>query len=307
MPAMLAQQADAYPTPPDSSQPIEPARPLDMHYYLTEGLEGVEHHEYHDIRSFKGAVDSRSDAMCLGKADEFLPPYLILSPVTPRQLANIDQVRKTRYKNLRILYLNEPKTLIVKHMPGPVHEMVTSRFVYTIWKKIDEGGQLAEIACMGSTTYQGKLCCKEADGSFRPLRARPDQYDWPTVILECGVTESPRRLTADARWWFENSEDAVKITRGNDHREVTGPILKRLINITAESITGAPLKLRFKDIFLRKHKNERGEGNYIITEHDLRDYYNMIWPPEPEAGSEGGYSTHEGSQSSSSSEGFVVD
>ncbi|KAG0128506.1 hypothetical protein HOY82DRAFT_522320 [Tuber indicum] len=253
--------------------------------------------------------------MRLGKADESLPPYLILSPVTPRQLANIDQVRKTRYKNLRILYLNEPKTLIVKHMPGPVHEMVTSRFVYTIWKKIDEGGQLAEIASMGSTTYQGKLCCKEADGSFRPLRARPDQYDWPTVILECGVTESPRPLTADARWWFENSEDAVKIvllffvsvkyetirielwkcatvenpqqTRGNDHREVTGPILKRLINITAESITGAPLKLRFKDIFLRKHKNERGEGNYIITEHDLRDYYNMIWPPEPEAGSEG--------------------
>jgi len=96
-----------------------------MHYYLTEGLEGVEHYEYCDIRSFKGAVDSQAEAFCSGKADESPSPYLIFSPVTPHQLAKIDSVRKTHYKKVRILYLNEPEVLIVKHIPSLKHELAT--------------------------------------------------------------------------------------------------------------------------------------------------------------------------------------
>jgi len=284
-----------------------------MDYYLTEGLEGIEHHKYHDIRTFKEAVDSRADLLRSGKADESLPPYLIFSPVTLQQLANLDRLRKTCYKRLRFLYLNEPKVLIVKYMPDAVHELAARHFDATIQQKIREGGQWPEIAVMGNTNYQGTLSGKEPDGSFRPLRARPDHNDWPTVILECGVSEIPRRLTADRRWWIEHSKGAVKIvllffaslknrtirielwkgdtvenqhTNGNDKDQVTGPRLKRTINITPDSVTGAPLKLKFKDIFLRKPKKKHGEANYIITEYDLRDYYNHIWPPAPVVGSQ---------------------
>ncbi|CUS07804.1 unnamed protein product [Tuber aestivum] len=159
--------------------------------------------------------------------------------------------------------------------------------------------------------------------------------DWPTIILECGVSEMPRRLKADARWWFENSDGAVILvllffvsvrdktirielwkratvenlqpTRGNDGGEVTGPTLQRVINITPESVTGAPLKLKFEDIFLRKPKTKRGEANYTITEHDLRTYYNHVWPPVPEASSQDESSAEAESRAISASEGFVVD
>jgi len=280
-----------------------------MHSYLTEGLEGVQHHEYRDIRSFKGAVDARADLWHSGEADERLPPYLIFSPVTPHQLATIDHFRESCYKRLRFLYLEEPQVLIVKQMLGPIHEMAAKEFMDVMKLKIWEAGQTSEICNMGSTTYQGKLCSKEADGSLRPLRARPDLHDWPTIILECGVSETPRRLTVDARWWIENSGGAVKVvfllfvsvkrktirievwnkstvekqqhTGENDEEITTGPTPKNTILITENSVTGAPLKLKFKEIFLRKPKKKRGEANYMITEHDLRVYYNRIWLPVP--------------------------
>ncbi|CUS06943.1 unnamed protein product, partial [Tuber aestivum] len=52
---------------------------------------------------------------------------------------------------------------------------------------------------------------KEADASFRPLRARPGHHQWPTVVHECGVSETARRLTVDGKWWINNSGGAVKI------------------------------------------------------------------------------------------------
>lgn len=200
MAALSAKQADVAPTA-NTPQHIERKRPLDMHYYLTEGLEGVEHHEYRDILSFKRALD----ALRSGKADEYFSPYLIFSPVTPRQLANIDRLRETGYKRPRFLYLNEPKVLIVKYMQGRVHEIAVKGFERTIWGKIYAGGQKAEISPTGSTTYQGTASGKEADASLRPRRARPNDSDWPTVVLECGLSEYARRLAVDARWWLHNS------------------------------------------------------------------------------------------------------
>jgi len=81
--------------PPESSQPIEPERLLEMDYYLKEGLKGVKHDEYCDISTLKEEVDSRADALRSGKADESLPPYLIFPPITSHQLANIHRLHKT--------------------------------------------------------------------------------------------------------------------------------------------------------------------------------------------------------------------
>ena len=301
MAALSAKQADAAPTP-NTPQHIERKSPLDMHYYLTEGLEGVKHHEFRDIQSFKGAVD----ALRSGNVDECFPPYLIFSPVTTRQLAKIDRFRETGYKRLRILYLNEPKVLIVKYIPGCVPEMAVKGFERAIWEKIGAGGQGAEISLMGRTTYQATESRKEPDASLGPHRARPNDSDWPTVILECGLSEYARRLTADARWWLHASGGAVKIvllvfasakektirielwelhtieheevTRENNTADVTVPTMKEAINITTDTVTGGPLTLKFKDIFLRKPKTKRREADYVFTAEDMRSYYNYIWP-----------------------------
>ena len=306
MAAVHTQQGDVSLTP-GSPQQIERMSPREMHYYLTEGLEGVEHEEYLGIRSFKRAVDSRVDAVCSGKSDQCSTPYLLFRPVTQHQLEIIERVRDTHYKRLRFLYLNELQALIVKIMTDPITVLVVEEFGYALRKKIEERGQGRGICSMGGTSYKGQDSRKEADGAFRPRLARRDVYDWPTVILECGLEESPERLAADARWWLYNSGEAVKIvilffvststktitieiweragiengrvTQGNDdsdHWQVDLPVVKQTTTVSAEHITST-LTFSFEAIFLRAPKVKRCEGDYTLTEADLRAYYEQVW------------------------------
>jgi hypothetical protein len=59
--------------------------------------------------------------------------------------------------------------------------------------------------------FRGATCSKEADGSFMPRFRNPHNNDWPTVVIEAGLSESIRRLRTDARWWFANSRAGVQI------------------------------------------------------------------------------------------------
>ena len=315
MAAVHIQQDDVPPTP-SSHQQTERMSPRAMHYYLTEGLEGVERKGYRDIRTFKQAVDSRVEMVRSGKVDECpTTPYLFFCPVTQKQLANIERARRDRYKTLRFLYLNEPQTLIVKIFPGQVHELVVDEFVFTLRKEIEAKGQGEKICSMRSSTFKGLECSKQADGALRPVVARPDVYGWPSVVFECGVTESPRRLACDARWWFHNSKGAVKmviiffvsastktvtieiwerarmenasVTQGNDGDgdEVDLPVVKETTTINAKNVSST-LTFRFKAIFLRAPRKKRGEGDYTLTEGDLRDYYDRVWSDVMDTSSE---------------------
>ncbi|OQE16266.1 hypothetical protein PENFLA_c028G06762 [Penicillium flavigenum] len=53
------------------------------------------------------------------------------------------------------------------------------------------------------------------DAGFRMLCAydsAPQCFSqWPTVVLEVGVSESYQKLRADADWWFANLQGAVKV------------------------------------------------------------------------------------------------
>jgi len=120
------------------------------------------------------------------------------------------------------------------------------------------------------------------------------------------MSETAQRLIVDGKWWIKDSGGAVKIvllffinvkaktiriemwkkdtienpqqTHPHDEEKVIGSTLKKAVNITPKAITGTPLKLRFRDIFLRKPKKELGEANYLITEEDMREYYHKVWP-----------------------------
>ena len=139
----------------------------------------------------------------------------------------------------------------------------------------------------------------------RPRNARPSRTDWPSVVVECEVFETAQRLTVDGMWWIDNSRGQVKLalllfvnvkakairietwkkdtienpqqTREHDEGNVTGPTRQKTITITPKGITGTPLKLSFRDIFLHKPKRELGEKNYRIPEDDLKDYYETVW------------------------------
>ena len=89
--------ASVYPTPSisqASSQAPSPSSPLDMHYYLPEGLEDAVHRIFIDNRSFAGAVRSQRNALRASNGGQ----YLVFSPVTESQLAKIEQIRDTLQK-----------------------------------------------------------------------------------------------------------------------------------------------------------------------------------------------------------------
>ncbi|RPA90199.1 hypothetical protein L873DRAFT_1591946, partial [Choiromyces venosus 120613-1] len=137
--------------------------------------------------------------------------YAVFAPVTQDQLATIEQARDTHHKGLRFHYFNSEKILIVKIMLGPVEELASKPFGSRLDVKITGMGLLDGIGRMDATTYQRKGSQKEADCSWKPWLFSPLKTDWPTVVIECEVSQSLGRLKADAGWWLENSMGQVKM------------------------------------------------------------------------------------------------
>ena len=300
-----------------SSQPSEPDGPFDMHYYLTEGLEDEEHQRYRDVHSFTSAIDLRTEKLRSGNADEYLTPYLVFSHVKQQQLVTIQGARDSNYKTLRFFYLRSLRALIVKIMPGEAHELAIWEFGKVFDRKLVSVGMGNALKSIGSTTYYGieGQSQKEADASFKPRGARNWKSDWPTMILECGVTQSPQCLKAVAHWWADNSVGEVNIvltfivsetartirimywetnTIPNPHvsQERPNPTIVRVaientIHIDANSITtirekgevvpGGTLSLDFKKLFLRDPVQGAGEANIDLNEEDLRTFYERTW------------------------------
>ena len=206
-----------YPTPPTSevtsqatshnpSQAPSPSAPINMHYYLTEGLQEAEHRVYKDNHSFAGAVKSQTTLAEAGSGGK----YVVFSSVSEEQLTKIDKLRDDRYPSLRFMYLEDQQTLIVKIIASPLHEVVHREFEKILWAKITPMGLLRDLAGMGSARYKGIAIKKEPDSCYKP-RSRAGAASWPTLAIECGVSERIGRLRVDANWWLTNSSGKVNI------------------------------------------------------------------------------------------------
>jgi len=182
---------------------------LDMNYYLTTGLEGVERQEYRSIRSFSRAIDSRHDEFHSGNRS--VGQYLVFVSVTKEHIASIHHLRDIRRRNrgINIMYLKNQEVLIVKINLSGVPGMVHGEFRCMLYKKTIEMGLLDDLFCMGRTTFEGIIGQKEADSTFKPS-VRRMAVDWPTLVFECGPLQSLERLRVESHWWLENSTE-VKI------------------------------------------------------------------------------------------------
>ncbi|RPA92418.1 hypothetical protein L873DRAFT_1709892, partial [Choiromyces venosus 120613-1] len=136
--------------------------------------------------------------------------YMVFSPVTQDKLTAIGHLRDTHHKGLRFLYLNHEQALIAKIMLGELHELFHREFAYMCREKAAMMGLGHELRDVGGRTFQGISSRKEPDTPFKPS-SRPLESNWPTVVIECGVSESLRHLKVDSRWWLVNSLGEVKI------------------------------------------------------------------------------------------------
>jgi hypothetical protein len=68
-----------------------------------------------------------------------------------------------------------------------------------------------ELDFVGASRFRGRNSSREGDSAYRPQSFRPNETDWPTIVIESGVSESLQRLRFDASWWLTESRGAVKI------------------------------------------------------------------------------------------------
>ncbi|CUS15698.1 unnamed protein product [Tuber aestivum] len=294
-----AHQMDVSATPSASQTPV-PNMSLNMDYYLKEGLEGVECQQFRDATIWAHSIQAQANGLRSGNLSA--GQYAVFSPVTQDELTNLEHIRDSHYKSLRFLYLNDAQTLIVKIMPGPAHEVATSELTHIVRLKVGVMGLHRALRDRRATTYQGARSKKEADSALKP-NTRPLKDDWPTLVFECGVSGSLRRLRTDANWWLANSAHDVKIvllvsvsspqqkihieqwedrntpnpyiTPNNPNPLVIRPTKINEINIYGNTVTGAPLRLPFHAIFLRPPV--AGEGDIVFTAQDLLDYAEDVW------------------------------
>ncbi|KAG0134132.1 hypothetical protein HOY82DRAFT_602978 [Tuber indicum] len=270
--------------------------------YFTEGLEGANHLEYQGIDSFTTAIESQLEKLRSGNTNGYTIQYLIVTLVTQHELAKVQQIRDSYLKGLRFMYLNDTKTLIIKIMLSSVHEIVCTEFAMFLWEKVLAMKLKNDLSTIGSTTFQGKASSKEADFSFKPV-SRKRRSDWPTLVFECGVTESYAHLKTVAHWWLDNSLGSVKIvlllvvsetrksirleqwenisisnshpTKNNPSSIIIRPTKTQQVSITESTTTGPAFIFDFEKIFLRQPVN--GEGNIIFTAQDLGEYARKVW------------------------------
>ena len=297
----------AVPGPPVDSSPtttaspattVSPAPelsgPIDMRYYLTEGLEGAEHQKYSGGPAFTEAIES--------KAGELRGQYVVFSSVGQKDFARVNRIRDADYKGLRFLYLDNEETLIVKTTFQALPGLVSARLLTILTMKIFAMGLDDELWNVGSTSFKGKHSSKEAYCGFKPGCFRPYKDDWPTLVLECGVSKCGVRLGADASWWLQHSQEEVKIvlvlkvseedrkieleqwemdTRTNPHGS-RRPMRTQKVTIVAplgsRAVATAPFSLNFNKIFLRDPDPAKGEKDIVFSKRELeKKFAQHVW------------------------------
>ena len=136
--------------------------------------------------------------------------YVAFENVTSKNLEDIEKWREDSNKNLprmRILYDRVSEVLIVKFMPGSFHDTATAMFNALFSSKFPDVyslvGQLA-------TKFEARDRAKEGDSGYKPV-TRTSKHDWPSLMVEVGVSESLQQLRSDARFWLTKSAGETRV------------------------------------------------------------------------------------------------
>jgi hypothetical protein len=262
------------------------------------GLEDVNIQPFVGVPKMRSIVKSQYDRLQKGDTDQ---QYLAFKPVTVDDLAKIDRARGSIGKHIRLAHYADIGLLIVK-IPTAQHESAHGNLGNRlISKAVRMGIPDAELHYVGATRFHARKSSKEGDSSYRPYSLRPNSTDWPTIVIESGVSESLRHLKDDADWWLTKSGGAVNIViiisvnRAQSTLQIEkwelGPrtgrrltlrstqrIPTKMHEITIDStntVTGAPLILDFDEIFLRPAVP--AESDITFTAQDFSAWAARIW------------------------------
>lgn len=249
-------------------------------------------------KCLEGLIAQRTTAFAKGASKE---QYTLIRNV-PR-----DVFEKLLLRSVRLHYDYESGDLVAKLMPSPEHNEPPAILTDCIRAKTMRMGlDMFKLHPTTTNRYSGAFSAKEGDAGLKPIPERGRKDDWPTLVIECGVSESLPRLRIDAQWWLMNSSGGVRIvivisfnptaeefflekwqlglpsglntrTRSNPgHRE---PCSTASTNISREATTGnfvasSELVIEFAELFLRPPVSP--EENLVFTRDDLARWADVV-------------------------------
>ena len=138
--------------------------------------------------------------------------YLAFGDVKQSNMRTIERRHnRSELPAFRILYDAAEEVLITKLMPRLHHEVAAEEFSRMFDHRLFSLGLGNTLRSVGSTRYEAPSGrSKEADKAFRPsTRVLPT--DWPSFVIEVGVSESLSQLRTDAHFWIIQSGGQTKI------------------------------------------------------------------------------------------------
>ncbi|KAI2623109.1 hypothetical protein GGR54DRAFT_596620 [Hypoxylon sp. NC1633] len=235
--------------------------------------------------------------------------FLIITDVTPRDFADLDEQRAVRGRGFRWRrYYAESQVLLVT-IPTHAHEMLHCILYEDFRDKVPTRKKTWRTKA--ATTFRAGRDGGEGDSTGGPIPERGGHDQWPTLVIEAGVSESLAQLRVDMQWWFAASNHDVKIVllaklersqrmitlekweeepvaakpRATTTRQSAAlqPILRQTITIhrneatspVSYNVTRGALVLDFRLLFLRSPGPE--EGDVIISVSDLQLYAECVW------------------------------
>ncbi|KAK4862984.1 hypothetical protein LT330_010089 [Penicillium expansum] len=142
-------------------------------------------------------------------------------------------------RNTRQMFNHSTRCMIIKLVTKP-HDLASRHLNVEVMYVLQEMGLHRSISMTGTHGVRGRYCEKQADESWlprQPILGRSTK--WPTVTVEMGVSESYRKLKADAEWWLTNSRGDVKLV-------IIVSVNRKTPQIKFETVTLTPATLRLQ-------------------------------------------------------------
>ena len=162
--------------------------------------------KFSNIRLLNDDLKARTEAIDRGEAST---QYLGVTDVPEAAFEGILRKRDSGYmvKSLRFTY-DSPSKLLITKIPGSLHEIAHTSLSQEIGFELRSLGVGTDrYAWVGATRFAGgpnSGRSKEADQAFLPSGRSCSNGDYPTFIIEVGVSESMSMLRADAAFWLLN-------------------------------------------------------------------------------------------------------
>ncbi len=161
--------------------------------------------------AFKRICFARSKRLYEGRQT---PQYLAFTNVSQESLDEIDRIREEKQgwlPRMTILYDGREEILIIKLPAGVLYCGVVHEFASMFHEKFFRLGVCASLVATGCGRFGRRGGrSKEADIGYKPI-SRHMVDEWPSFVIEVGVSESLAMLRSDAAFWITKSDGRTRI------------------------------------------------------------------------------------------------